>query len=158
MKKIMMMGLLMVATCCLRAEDTEFKVALDQAIATGSQENVLALLGQIPKNNFDVYKAATMLLPKPLRLEYLETLPEFDGKPGLIVRTMPNGADRNARLVSLFSTRQVSVNCAALFDEQFATKEECIAFYELVLKNITANKRTVDDLGKVKGQLLKLKD
>lgn len=41
---------------------------------------------------------------------------------------------------------------------RFLTREEAVEFYELVLKNVPLTEETKEKLGKIKGELLKLKD
>ena len=140
------------------AQEGSFSTRLDAAISSGSQSNVLSLLDVFGGDNDAVYTAAVKLLPKQQRLDYIQTLPSFSSRQQLIVTYLPKGAALNAALVAFYSEKQRSTKPALRFDEGSATKEECAAFYELVLKNVEANQKTVNGLGTIKGQVLKLQD
>lgn len=165
MKKLMaMMGIVFGLAAGLMAEEgtndaAQAKAVLQAAVLTGSQAAVLGLLGQPGQRDFDVHRAAMMLLPADQRLAYADALTNAACRAECRILALPKGRELNAELVAYFSAQRASRSGhVRKFDAASATKDECVAFYRLCLKNIQLSESTKADLSRLKGELLKLSD
>lgn len=72
------------------------------------------------------------------------------------IQAMPTGKERNGALVEFYSTSCTNSSLSKLFSAPAATREECLSFYELVMKNTELTTDNVVDLSWIKSQYLKL--
>ena len=160
MKKLVMMFLSVVFFGGISFA-TVFSDALAAAVATGNEANVMALLGTEGCKTNEVYRFACMQVPKESRISYAEALPDHPSKAlvllGVKGTVLGRGAAFNAILEAHYATTQHSLNWADQYSPGDATLEQCIAYYESVIKNVPLNEKTLAGLSKIKGELLKLK-
>ncbi len=128
----------------------------------GDAAAVLALLpiATTQAETNSCYFVAVSSMPKENRLAFIESVSSNLSENvylRLKVGSIPRGELCNELLVRLHGFNWMLPLYWQKFDTTVATKEQCIAFYELVLKNVELNEHSSAALSKVKGELLKLK-
>lgn len=159
MKKCIVVVMLMAAfASVLRAEVTRESVE-----ACGN--NTQAILAMLPSATNSaqtnlIHYAAIRIQPSTEVFAFAQSIGACKNLItfAAIRATAPRSRERNAALVSYYESGKGMDYLIKQFCPNVATKEECIAFYELVLRSVPLTDETKDLLSSIKGELLKLKD
>jgi hypothetical protein len=160
MKKWMIGLLVAFAGFCAFAQG-DIKDRISAARVSGDTQAVLALVneaGSVPHLQA-IYLNAMLTRPKSERITFAKTTVPERYRARCLAVELPRGREANAALTELYKSRpHLEISFANKFNAAVATREECIEFYEAVLKNVELNESTKGFLGQIKGNLLKLKD
>lgn len=157
-KSVVVLMVIFAAASAIRAE-----VTIAQVVACGS--NTAAILALLPSAENALQ--TNMIHYNAICTKAISDQGAFAREIGACERfqrrfafrsAAPESKERNAALVSYFELGDGQTEFVWLFSPVHATKEECIAFYELVLRSVPLTEKSKDVLGLVKGDLLKLKD
>jgi len=159
---VLVLGSVLMANGATRAELND---QIKNAVTNGGKTAVLALLHSA--NSVDqtsrIYRAAFDLTPRGERAAFVSAIPTNALTEFVTlffqVTLCPKGSNVNAQIMAYHSRIDITnVGLWRSFKPSQATKEECIAFYEMILKNVQVNDDTAEELSKVKSELLKLRD
>ncbi|GEM_PF-2578233 len=137
----------------------EWQVRVASAAESGGADAVLLLLNEPNAPKFMIYRNALRTLPENQRVaSATEWIHEDTDRYYCLIDLLSPGKVRNDILLKYYQSKiNLPLKYISRFNVNIATADECIAFYDAVLKNTALTDETREELGKIKGELLKLK-